>query len=105
MGHPVLVLNCSLEIATCFSTEVDDDAAPDTSNSDNRRDRDNVQRGHKGLIIFNALAVAEHPPEEVVALIKKYVRKLILGQNAMAAGGTLANMPAPRAPHAARGLP
>ena len=28
-----------------------------------------------------------------------------MGQNAMAAGGTLANMPAPRAPHAARGLP
>ena len=30
---------------------------------------------------------------------------IVMGQNAMAAGGTLANMPAQRAPHAARGLP
>ena len=46
-----------------FSTE---DSTLDTTESKRKR-------GHKGQFLFHALAVAEHPPEEVVALIKKYV--------------------------------
>ena len=46
----------------CFSTE---DSAQDTTESKRRR-------GHKGQLLFHALAVAEHPPEEVVPLVKKY---------------------------------
>ena len=56
---------CKIIICTHFSTEEEA-----TEYTDGGRTR---PRGGRGKVLMQSLAAVEHPPEEVVALIKKYV--------------------------------
>ena len=56
-------------IITYFSTEEEA-----TEYTDGGRTR---PRGGRGKVLMQSLAAVEHPPEEVVALIKKYVQTRI----------------------------